>query len=323
MTDSNDSSKYEIIVVGAGPAGLAAALYASRSRVPTLVLERGIPGGQLWNTEDIDDYLGFGLVKGPELAQKMQEHVEKFGTEIETANVTGIFSEGDEKIVETDDGTQYRALAVIVTAGGDPRKLGVPGEEELAGKGVSYCAVCDGAFFDGEKIAVVGGGDSAVEESAFLTRYGTKVSIIHRRDEFRAQPILVEQMEATGKVEIVLDTVVEEIVGNDRVSGLKLKNVKTGEKSELEVGAVFPYVGFIPHSDIFKEEIEQDDGNYIVSDEKMATSIPGVFVAGDVRSQYARQISNAVGDATVAALAANAYVNDVKLKRSKAAGATE
>lgn len=319
MTDSNGSSKYEIIVVGAGPAGLAAALYASRSRVPTLVLERGIPGGQLWNTEDIDDYLGFGLVKGPELAQKMQEHVEKFGTEIETANVTGIFSEGDEKIVETDDGTQRRALAVIVTAGGDPRKLGVPGEEELAGKGVSYCAVCDGAFFDGEKIAVVGGGDSAVEESAFLTRYGTKVSIIHRRDEFRAQPILVEQMEATGKVEKVLDTVVEEIVGNDRVSGLKLKNVKTGEKSELEVGAVFPYVGFIPHSDIFKEEIEQDDGNYIVSDEKMATSIPGVFVAGDVRSQYARQISNAVGDATVAALAANAYVNDVKLNRSKAA----
>ena len=317
MTDSNDSSKYEIIVVGAGPAGLAAALYASRSRIPTLVLERGIPGGQLWNTEDIDDYLGFGLVKGPELAQKMQEHVEKFGAEIETANVTGILSEGDEKVVETDDGTRYRALAVIVTAGGDPRKLGVPGEEELAGKGVSYCAVCDGAFFDGEKIAVVGGGDSAVEESAFLTRYGTKVSIIHRRDEFRAQPILVEQMEATGKVEKVLDTVVEEIVGNDRVSGLKLKNVKTGEKSELEVGAVFPYVGFIPHSDIFKEEIEQDDGNYIVSDEKMATSIPGVFVAGDVRSQYARQISNAVGDATVAALAANAYVNDVKLSRSK------
>lgn len=282
-------------------------------------MERGIPGGQLWNTEDIDDYPGFGLVQGPELAQKMQQHAEKFGAEIETASVTAIWSDGDEKVVETDDGTQHRALVVIVTAGGEPRKLGVPGEQELAGKGVSYCAVCDGAFFKGERIAVVGGGDSAVEECAYLTRYGSEVFIIHRRDQFRAQPILVEQMEATGKVRKVLDSVVEEIVGDERVRGLKIKNLKTGEESELEVGAVFPFVGFIPHSDIFREDIELDDGGYIVSDEKMSTSIPGIFVAGDVRSQYVRQISNAVGDATVAALAASAYIDSLKLTRLKAA----
>ncbi len=318
MANTQNTNKYEIVIVGAGPAGLAAALYTSRSQVPTLVLERGVPGGQLWNTEDIDDYPGFGLVQGPELAQKMQEHAEKFGAEIETASVTGIWSEGDEKVVETDDGTQYRALAVIVTAGGEPRKLGVPGEEELAGKGVSYCAVCDGAFFKDERIAVVGGGDSAVEESAFLTRYGSEVFIIHRRDEFRAQSLLIEQMQATGKVKNVLDSVVEEITGNEKVSGLKVKNVKTGEVSDLEVGAVFPFVGFIPHSDIFNEEIELDEGGYIVSNEKMATSIPGIFVAGDVRSQYVRQISNAVGDATVAALAASAYIDELKLRTSKA-----
>ena len=319
MTDTQNTSKYEIVIVGAGPAGLAAALYTSRSQVPTLVLERGVPGGQLWNTEDIDDYPGFGLVQGPELAQKMQEHAERFGAEIETASVTGIWSDGDEKVVETDDGTQYRAHAVIVTVGGDPRKLGVPGEEEYAGKGVSYCAVCDGAFFKDEQIAVVGGGDSAVEESAFLTRFGSKVFIVHRRDEFRATSLLVEQMEATGKVEKVLNSVAEEITGNEKVNGLKVRNVKTGEVSDLEVGAVFPFVGFIPHSDIFNEEIELDEGGYIVSNEKMETSIPGIFVAGDVRSQYVRQISNAVGDATVAALAASAYIDELKLRISKVA----
>ncbi len=319
MTDTQNTSKYEIVIVGAGPAGLAAALYTSRSQVPTLVLERGVPGGQLWNTEDIDDYPGFGLVQGPELAQKMQEHAERFGAEIETASVTGIWSDGDEKVVETDDGTQYRAHAVIVTVGGDPRKLGVPGEEEYAGKGVSYCAVCDGAFFKDEQIAVVGGGDSAVEESAFLPRFGSKVFIVHRRDEFRATSLLVEQMEATGKVEKVLNSVAEEITGNEKVNGLKVRNVKTGEVSDLEVGAVFPFVGFIPHSDIFNEEIELDEGGYIVSNEKMETSIPGIFVAGDVRSQYVRQISNAVGDATVAALAASAYIDELKLRISKVA----
>jgi thioredoxin reductase (NADPH) len=314
-------NSYEIIIVGAGPAGQTAALYAGRSRVPTLVLERGIPGGELWNTAEVEDYPGFEHIMGPELADKIQRHAEKFGATFETAEVTSLSLDGDDRIVKTADGRELRAPAVIIAAGGEPRKLGVPGEEEFAGKGVSYCAVCDGAFFQDEKIAVVGGGDSAVEEGTFLTRYGSKVHIIHRRDGYRAQPILLEQMRATGKVDEVLNTVVEEIHGdNGRVSYLTLKNVDTGEQSRLEVGAVFPFIGFIPHSTIFDEEvaerIELDESGHIVTNDRMETAVPGIFAAGDVRSQYVRQITNAVGDATTAALAAGSYVERLKHARA-------
>src|SRR3954471_2421901 len=211
--DDITQTDYEIIIVGAGPAGQTGALYAGRSRLPRLVLDRGIPGGQLWNTADVEDYPGFEHIMGPELADKMQKHAEKFGARFETAEATSISADGDDRVVTTADGREFRAPAVIVTAGGEARKLGVPGEEELAGRGVSYCAVCDGAFFEGAEIAVVGGGDSAIEEGTFLTRYANRVHLIHRRGEYRAQPILIEQMRATGKVEEVLDTVVEEIHG--------------------------------------------------------------------------------------------------------------
>jgi thioredoxin reductase (NADPH) len=323
MSEQNGNEhKQEIIIVGAGPAGQSAALYAGRSRIPTLVLERGIPGGQLWNTAEVEDYPGFEHIMGPDLAERMQKHAEKFGARFETAEVESISADGDDRIVRTADGREFRAPAVIVTAGGDPRKLGVPGEEEYAGKGVSYCAVCDGAFFQDAKIAVVGGGDSAVEEGTFLTRYASKVYLIHRRGEYRAQPILVEQMRATGKVEEVLNTVVEEVGGTDgRVSHLTLRNVETGERSELEVGAVFPFVGFTPHSDVFDPElaqqIELDESGHIVTDQSMRTPVPGIFVAGDVRSQFVRQITNAVGDATTAALAAHQYVERLKHEQSK------
>src|ERR671936_2937813 len=211
---ANDT-RYEIIIVGAGPAGQTAALYPGRSRIPTLVFERGVPGGELWNTAEVEDYPGFELIMGPDLADKMQRHAEKFGATFETAEVTSISLDGDDRVVTTADGREFRAPAVIVAAGGEPRKLGIPGEDEFAGKGVSYCAVCDGAFFEGAEIVVVGGGDSAVEEGTFLTRYGDRVHLIHRRGEYRAQPILVEQMRATGKVEEILNTVVEEIHGAD------------------------------------------------------------------------------------------------------------
>jgi thioredoxin reductase (NADPH) len=321
MSDTNGSDRYEIIIVGAGPAGQTAALYAGRSRVPTLVLERGIPGGELWNTAEVEDYPGFEHIMGPELADKIQRHAEKFGATFETAEVMSISLDGDDRVVKTVDGRELRAPAVIVAAGGEPRKLGVPGEDEFAGKGVSYCAVCDGAFFQDENIAVVGGGDSAVEEGTFLTRYGSKVHIIHRRDGYRAQPILVEQMRATGKVDEVLNTVVEQIHGdNGRVGYLTLKNVDTGEQSRLEVGAVFPFIGFIPHSRIFDEEvaeqIELDESGHIVTNDRMETAVPGIYAAGDVRSQYVRQITNAVGDATTAALAAGAYVERLKHARA-------
>lgn len=325
MSDQNGQrDRYDIIVVGAGPAGQSAALYGGRSRIPTLVLERGIPGGQLWNTAEVEDYPGFEHIMGPDLAERMQKHAEKFGATFETAEAASISIDGDDRVVRTADGREFRAPAVIVTAGGEPRKLGVPGEEEFAGRGVSYCAVCDGAFFQDAEIAVVGGGDSAVEEGTFLTRYGSRVHLIHRRGDFRAQPILVEQMRATGKVNEILNTVVEEIHGADgRVTHLTLRNVDSGETSELPVGAVFPFVGFTPHSDVFDPEvadqIEIDESGHIVTDQAMRTAVPGIFAAGDVRSQFVRQITNAVGDATTAALAANAYVEQLKHERAKQA----
>jgi thioredoxin reductase (NADPH) len=323
MSEQDGSGRYEIIIIGAGPAGQTAALYAGRSRIPTLVLERGIPGGELWNTAEVEDYPGFEHIMGPELADKLQKHAEKFGATFETAEARSISLDGDDRVVTTADGREFRAPAVIVAAGGEPRKLGVPGEEELAGKGVSYCAVCDGAFFEGEEIAVVGGGDSAVEEGTYLTRYGRRVHVIHRRDAYRAQPILIEQMRASGKVEEVLNTVVEGIHGDGRVSRVALRNVDTGEQSELEVGAVFPFIGFIPHSAIFddelKDRIELDESGHIVTNAKMETAVPGIYAAGDVRSQFVRQITNAVGDATTAALAAHAYVEQVKHARSRQA----
>ena len=312
-----ENDRYEIIIIGAGPAGQTAALYAGRSRIPTLVLERGVPGGELWNTAEVEDYPGFEHIMGPELADRFQRHAEKFGAIFETTEAESISLDGDDRVVTTSDGREFRAPAVIVAAGGEARKLGVPGETELAGKGVSYCAVCDGAFFEGEDIAVVGGGDSAVEEGTFLTRYGRKVYVIHRRDSYRAQPILIEQMRASGKVEEVLNTVVETIHGdNGRVSHLTLRNLDSDDRSELRVGAVFPFVGFIPHSDIFDAEIaariELDASGHIVTNDRMETAVPGIYAAGDVRSQYVRQVTNAVGDATTAALAAHAYVEKKK-----------
>jgi thioredoxin reductase (NADPH) len=323
MEDTN-GQRYEIIIVGAGPAGQTAALYAGRSRIPTLVLERGIPGGELLNTAEVEDYPGFEHIMGPDLAAKMQQHAEKFGAKFETlVEVESISVDGDDRVVKTTDGREFRAPAVIIAAGGEPRKLGIPGEEELAGKGVSYCAVCDGAFFQGAEIAVVGGGDSAVEEGTFLTRYGSKVYLIHRRDGYRAQPILVEQMRASGKVEEILNTVVEEVHGEGRVTHLTLRNVETGEQSHLDVGGFFPFIGFIPHSDIFddelKEQIELDEEGHIVTNDKMETAVPGIYAAGDVRAQFVRQVTNAVGDATTAALAANEYVEKLKHARSKQA----
>ncbi len=317
---SEETREYEIAIVGAGPAGLSAALYAGRAMVRTIVLERGATGGQLWNTAEVDNFPGIPDTTGPELAQRFEEHAKKFGAEFEFGNVTKISRDGDAFLLETDLGDTYRALSVIVTVGGEARKLGVPGEQELSGAGVSYCAVCDGAFFKDKPIAVVGGGDSALEEGEYLTRFGSKVYLVHRRDEFRASPTLVEHFDASDKTEKVLNSVVEEIVGDGKVTGLRVKNVETGEIQELEVEAVFPFVGFTPHSAIFDGDlVETDESGHIVTDQKMETKTPGLFAAGDVRSQFTRQISNAVGDATIAALAAAAHVTEVKRAPSAAA----
>lgn len=318
----SDVKDYEVAIVGAGPAGMAAALYAGRAMVKTVVLERGMAGGQLWNTAEVDNFPGIPDTNGPELAAKFEAHAKKFGAEFEYGNVESISYDGSRFELRTDLGDVYRALSVIVTVGGEARKLGVPGEEELAGKGVSYCAVCDGAFFKDRPIAVVGGGDSALEEGAYLTRFGSSVTLIHRRDEFRASPSLVDVFDSSEGASKVLNSVVEEIVGSDegKVSAVRVRNLETDEVSSIDVDAVFPFVGFTPHSEIFEGDlVETDASGHIVTDQKMETRTPGLFAAGDVRSQFTRQISNAVGDATIAALAAAAYVDGAKRAAASAA----
>jgi thioredoxin reductase (NADPH) len=268
-----------------------------------IALDRGAPGGQLLNTLDIEDYPGFEHITGQDLSEKMEAHARKFGLEIDYDEVEEIYKEGDDVVVKGQVNT-YRAPAVIVTAGGQPKKLGIPGEEEFAGRGVSYCAICDGAFFKDQVVAVVGGGDSAVEEGTFLTRYASKVYIIHRRDSFRAQAIAIAAAKANPKVEFILDTVVDEIEGvGNRVTKLKLRNLKTEVTSELEVGAVFPFVGFLPNSNVFRDHVEHDELGYLLTDMNMATNVKGIFAAGDVRHQLTKQITTAVGDGTTAVVA--------------------
>lgn len=305
-------SEYDLIIVGAGPAGLTGALYAGRSMLRTLLLEKGIPGGELLNTELIEDYPGFESVKGFELAEKMAAHALKFGAELVTDGVVSVEKETDGRFVATtESGRQYRARVVLLAAGGTPTKLGVPGEIEYAGKGVSYCAVCDGHFFRGEVLGVVGGGDAAAEEADFLTRYASKVYLIHRRDELRASRIIQRRVFENPKIELVWDTVVERIEGKaGALSQLALRNVRTGATSALPVGGVFIFVGFRPNTGIVQGPVKTDAGGHFITDEVMMTSIPGLYAAGDVRAQLTRQVTTAVGDATTAVVAATRYLAD-------------
>ncbi|PYO62834.1 MAG: thioredoxin-disulfide reductase [Gemmatimonadetes bacterium] len=312
--------EYDVIIVGAGPAGLCAAMYAGRGMLKALLLERGAPGGELLNTDLIEDYIGFESIKGWELAQKMTEHAKKFGAEIVTDTVDRIRKVADGSFeVVTARGWVHRAPAVILTAGGTPVKLGVPGEKEYAGKGVSYCAVCDGAFFKDEVLAVIGGGDAAVEEADYLTRYASKVYIVHRRDELRASKILQERAFANPKIEVIWNKRVLEIVGGEKgVDHLVLEDTATRKHSRPKVGGVFIFIGFTPNTKLVEGHFKHDAGGYFVTDERMMTSIPGLFVAGDVRSQLTRQITTAVGDATTAAIAVEKYLAALREKEKAA-----
>ena len=305
-----NSDSYDVIIVGAGPAGLCAAMYAGRGMLRALTIERGAPGGELLNTDLVEDYIGFESIKGWDLAQKFAAHAQKFGAEIVTDTVRRVRKVADGGFeVSTDGGKVYRAPAVIVTAGGTPVKLGVPGEEEYAGRGVSYCAVCDGAFFKGEVLAVVGGGDAAVEEADYLTRYASKVYLVHRRDQLRASPILQQRTFANPKIEMVWNRRVTAITGGERgVQQLVLEDTVTGAPSTLPVGGVFVFIGFQPNSGIVEGHFRHDAGGYFVTDDRMMTSIEGLFAAGDVRAQLTRQVTTAVGDATTAAIAVEKYL---------------
>jgi thioredoxin reductase (NADPH) len=306
------SSELDLIIVGAGPAGLCAAIYAGRGMLRSVLLERGVPGGELLNTEWVDDYPGFEHVLGRQLADLMTAHAVKFGADIRQEPVEGI-THRDDGIFEVTTGLDriYQAPTVILTAGGTPTKLEVPGELEYAGRGVSYCAVCDGAFFKGETLAVIGGGDAAVEEAEYLTRYGSKVYVIHRRDEFRASKLLQERLFANPKIEVIWNKRVREFRGGPAgLQSVELQDTVTGEDSSLVATGAFVFIGFRPNTGLIKQHVKHDASGYLITDDRMMTSIPGLFAAGDVRAQLTRQITTAVGDATTAAIAVEKYLSE-------------
>lgn len=302
---------YDVIIIGSGPAGLSAAIYAQRAELTNLVIEKsGISGGQIINTYEVDNYPGTPGVSGFDLSMKFREHCDKLGTTFITGEVVDFKLENDIKVITLDDGTRYEAKTVIIATGGLPRHLNVPGEKEFAGLGVSYCATCDGAFFKNRAVAVVGGGDVAVEDAIFLSRICEKVYVIHRRDEFRAIKSSVNKLLANKNVTVLWDSVVERINGSDTVENIDIKNVKTGETTSLEVAGVFIAVGYIPNSQIYKDIVAIDDYGYIIAGESTQTNVPGVFAAGDIRTKDLRQIITAASDGANAITAVEKYLNE-------------
>ena len=304
--------KYDVIIIGAGPAGMTAALYAARANLNTLLLERGIPGGQMNNTAEVENYPGFDSILGPDLALKMYDGINQFGVEHGYGNVVEVKDHHDYKEVITDDAS-YEAKVVIIATGCEHRNLEVPGEAEYSGRGVSYCAVCDGAFFRNKKLIVVGGGDSAVEEAIYLTQFADEVKIVHRRDALRAQKIIQDRAFANEKISFIWDSVVEEIKGDDqKVTAVKIKNVKTGETYEEAADGVFIYVGLVPLTQAFTSLGFTDDAGWILTDERMQTTIPGILACGDARQKHLRQITTAVGDGGIAGQQAYQYIEENK-----------
>jgi len=300
-------ARYEVVIIGGGPAGLTAGLYTSRAGLKSLLVERGMFGGQIVNAPLVENYPGFPEgISGPELGSLMHQQATKYGLETVTAEVTGVEVGQPYKIVTTEG--NFEAGVIIIAAGSEYRKLGVPGEEVLLGHGVSYCATCDGFFFRGREVAVVGGGDVAITDALELAQHASKVYVIHRRDQLRAGQVLQQRAFAEPKIEFIWDTVVEEIVGEQAVKALKLRNVKTKRLSTLEVAGVFVSVGLKPNSQPFADIVELSETGHIVTDELMATSVPGIFAAGDIRRKSARQIASAVGDGATAALSAFSYL---------------
>lgn len=300
----------DIAIIGGGPAGLAAGLYAARARRRVVLWEREMLGGQIATAGTLENYPGFPEgISGPDLAMAMHEQAERFGLETRYDGVAALRRAGDHFVLTTGGG-EVRAKAVIITAGASPNKLGVPGEVELVGKGVSYCATCDAAFFEGETVAVVGGGDAALDEGLFAARFASKVYLIHRRDALRASAVLQDRAAAEPKMEFVWDTVVERIEGEDAVTSLALRNVRTGEQRRLPVAAVFIFIGQTPNSDVMGQMVPLDGGGHAYVNLWMETEQPGLFVAGDVRVDAARQVISAAGDGATAAIRADHYLSE-------------
>jgi thioredoxin reductase (NADPH) len=309
MNSLSRAREYDIVIVGGGPAGLSAAIYAARARRRTLLLERKVTGGQIALTAEVENYPGFDSINGFDLAQAMHQQATKYGTVTVFADVTAVEQMDDGcHLVRTSDG-DFAARAVILAGGADYDRLGVPGEERLTGRGVSYCATCDGAFFKDQDVAVVGGGDAALDEGIFVTRYAKKVSVIHRRDMLRASAILQERALANPKIEFIWNTVVEEILGDEAVTGARVRNVVTGEVRTLPLAAVFIFIGLTPNTSYLRGKLRMDEGGHIHVNEWMETEIPGLFAAGDVRVNSARQLVTAAGDGATAAIRAEHYIS--------------
>jgi thioredoxin reductase (NADPH) len=306
---SKSPKEYDIVIIGGGPAGLSAGIYTARARLDSLLVERGMVGGQILNTEWVENYPGFPEgVSGFDLTQSMHQQATKFGLETLTAEVTGVGMTAKEKTVQTTQG-DFAVRAIIVASGSERQKLGVPGEAEYTGKGVSYCATCDGAFFRDKAVAVVGGGNAAITEALELTKFASQITVIHRRDELRATKILQEKAFAEPKIEVLWDSVVEEILGETFVNKVRVRNVKSKKESTLDVSGVFMSIGFRPNTGFLNGILALDDIGAIVANEKMETSVPGVYAVGDIRSNSIRQVISAAGDGATAAVNAEKYIS--------------
>lgn len=301
-------SSFDLVIIGAGPAGLTAGIYAARARLKVLLLEKFAPGGQIQVSDMVENYPGFPEgISGAELTERMTEQAKRFDLPIESSEVLGVDFSGDPKKIRLPD-REITAKAVILATGAQPRTLDVPGENAYTGAGVSFCATCDGPFYRGKTVAAVGGGDSAIQESIFLTRFAEKVYVIHRRNELRAARIIQERAFENPKIEFVWDSVVTEIKGGDYVEAVSVKNVKTGEIKDLAVDGCFIWVGILPNTEFLGTAVKTNEAGFIITDERMQTNVPGVFAAGDVRATVLRQVSTAVGDGAIAAVCAEQFI---------------
>jgi len=310
------NSIYDVVVIGAGPAGLAAGLYAARAKMSVLILEKDRTGGQIVTTDEVANYPGsIPEATGPSLIARMVEQCEEFGAKTEKDAVASLDLEGDIKIIKTQSGKEIQARSVIVATGASPRKLGCPGEKELTGKGVTYCATCDADFFTDLEVFCIGGGDTAVEEAMFLTKFARKVTIVHRRDTLRAAKSIIEKAEKNEKINFIWNSEVKEVKGDGIVESMVLRNRETGEETEYLAHeddgtfGIFVFVGYIPQTDLFKDILDMENG-YLLTDANMKTNIPGVFAAGDVRAKSLRQVVTATADGAIAAVQAEKYIED-------------
>ncbi|RME77087.1 MAG: thioredoxin-disulfide reductase [Chloroflexi bacterium] len=318
---SNHSGEVrDVIIIGSGPAGLAAALYAARANLKPLVITGNEIGGQIATTSELENYPGFTGQTGPELTEVMQAQAEKFGAEVKIDYIQQVDLRQRPFRLTGADGNYY-TKALIIATGASHRKLGVPGEDEFTGRGVSYCATCDGFFFTDKEIVVVGGGDSAMEEAIFLTRFARKVTVIHRRDQLRAGPLLQQRAMKNEKIEFIWDTVVTRILGDETVTGLELKNVKTGETRQFKTDGVFIAIGHTPNSALFKGQLEIDDQGYVVTDKYLRTSVEGVWAAGEITDSYFRQAITSAGMGAAAAIAAERWLSEQEAEEPQTASA--